>query len=318
MRSLSNLGSLFVVAVVAAAAATAGCSPVSQYRYTGMVPAAKPIPFDGRTAERGTGRLEGSVTGQVVQETAFPELHDTALHVPEVTVEGAAAYAVNDHVELGLRFSFARYGQTQQTASGTPPLPDQPSMVGVGPEMRSTISLDHEDKWALGIAWNLMRYTMPTAAWSRTQSCTAGPKCFVDGSTTGGATTYYSLASSGSQDAWLLSLSVLLSHAFGPRGAYGHLFGGFAFHPTFGNDGFTDSTSSSGEITTKGWAPIVTAGYGIRLSPVRLGASVFLPLGGDAQSIQWGMGGQITVGIELGGPSKARQESDAAKASAMF
>ena len=152
MRSLSPFAGLTHVFVFALGTlAAAGCAPTSQYRYTGMVPAARPIPFDGRTAERGTGRLEGTVTGQAVQETLYPELHDSALHVPEATVDGAGTYAVNDHVELGLRFSFARYGQTQQTATGTPPLPDHPSMIGVGPEMRSTITLDHEDKWALGI-----------------------------------------------------------------------------------------------------------------------------------------------------------------------
>jgi hypothetical protein len=171
MRSLHDLASGLAACTVATLLAV-GCTPTSQYRYTGMVPAARPLPFDGRTAEKGTVRVEGTLTTQIVQENEVPALHDSALHVPEVTVDGAAAYAANDHVELGLRFSYASYASTQPTAAGTVPLPDRPSLIGAGPEMRSTITLDPEDKWAIGIAWNLMRYAMPTAAWEKTPSCT--------------------------------------------------------------------------------------------------------------------------------------------------
>jgi hypothetical protein len=136
--------------------------------------------------------------------------------------------------------------------------------------------------------------------------------------TAGASPTYYSFKASGSQDAWVLSLSLLLSHAFGEHGEYGHVFGGFAFHPTFGNDGFTDATSSSSEIKSKGWTPIATAGYGIRVLPVRVGASLFLPIGGDEQSIMWGLGGQLTLGLELGGPSRTPAQGGAAKAAAFF
>ncbi len=303
MRSLFGFGALFVVAGLFGA----GCTPSSQYRYTGMVPAARPIPFDGRTAEKGTVVLEGSMTTQSVERNVAPVLHDSALHVPELTVDGSAAYAVSDHIELGVRLSYARYGWTEETAAGTPPLPDKPSMLGAGPEMRAKISLDQGDLWTLGIAWNLMRWSMPIAEWQKTGSCAPGPSCYVDPLTATVSPTYYQYASSTTQEAWLLSLSVLLSRAFGEHGEYGHVFGGFAFHQTFGNDGFTDSTSSNGQVQTKGYAPIVTAGYGIRLRPMRIGASLFLPMGGDSTSIMWGFGGQLTLGVELGGPSDATE-----------
>lgn len=309
MRSNSRLA--LAGSLLALSSLLGGCTPSSQYRYTGMVPAARPIPFDGRTAEKGTARLEGSMTHEIVQEQQVPALHDSALHVPETTLEASGVYSIHDHVELGMRFSYAHYAWTGGTAVGAPPIPDRPSQIGAGPEMRFTFPLDREQRWAIGLAWNLMRYSLPSAEWERTASCAPGPRCYRDPLTSSPDVTYYSFRQTTAESVWLLNLSGLLSFAFGDRGDLGHVFGGFAFHPTFGNDGFTDTTSSGGKIEQKGWLPIATAGYAIRLHPARLGASLFLPIGGDERSVTYGFGGQLTVGVELGGPEKQAKSAPA-------
>lgn len=184
-------------------------------------------------------------------------------------------------------------------------LPDRPSQIAVGPELRLAFPLDPAKRWVLGMAFDLLRTNLPTAEWELTPSgCTPGPKCYVDPRTIG-APRYYTFRTQTDQVAWLGSMSLLLSFAFGPDAELGHVFGGLGFHPTFTNDGFTDEATANGQVTQKGWLPLAVAGYAIRLAPARLSASLFVPMGGDTQSIRYGLGGQLSVGFELGGPESA-------------
>ncbi len=278
-----------------------GCTPTSAYRYSGMVPAARPIAFDGRTAEKGTARIEGTLTHENVVTNDLPVLHDSAIHVPETTVEGALTYAVHDHVELGARLSYAHYAWTRPSSLGAPPLPDRPAQIGVGPELRLAFPLDRGKRWVFGAAFDLLHYTLPTAEWELTSSCTTSPKCYVETHSFDGAPRYYAFRQQTNESVWLANVSMLLSYAFGPRSEFGHLFAGLAFHPTFTNDGFTDVATAKGQVEQKGWLPIAVAGYGVRLSPARLSASLFLPMGGDSTTIRYGLGGQLTLGFEFGG-----------------
>lgn len=296
---------LSLLAFVGLAVAT-GCTPTSAYRYSGMVPAARPIPFDGRTAEKGTARIEGTLTHENVVTNDTPVLHDSAVHVPETTVDGALTYAVHDHVELGARASYAHHSWTRPSSLGAPPLPDRPSQFGVGPEVRLAFPLDPDKRWVLGTAFNLLRYTLPTAEWELTSGCTPGAKCYVDPLSVG-SPRYYAFRKQTNESVWLASASLLLSFAFGARADLGHVFGGLAFHPTFTNDGFTDEATANGQVKQKGWLPVAVVGYGIRLAPARLSASVFLPMGGDTQTIRYGLGGQLSVGFELGGPEPVQK-----------
>src|SRR5262245_29422270 len=119
-------------------AATA-CSPSTQYRRSALVPPAHALAWDGRTAERGTLRLEGAISHTNVDTDLLPQVGDSALLVPETLIEGAAGLAVTRGFEIGVRYAHADYSWAQQNAIGTPPIPGDPSLNGFGPEARGTI-----------------------------------------------------------------------------------------------------------------------------------------------------------------------------------
>ena len=106
--------------------AAVGCAPQTQYRYSAVTPTAQPIAWDGRTEKEGFARFEGTVVGSTLKENLFPQIHDTALMVPQWTVQGAATLALAKFLELGVRGSYAAYQWTQPSAVGTMPVPDAP------------------------------------------------------------------------------------------------------------------------------------------------------------------------------------------------
>ncbi len=89
--------------------AAAGCVPQSTYRYTALVPAARPLSWDGRTTRSGLLRLEGTAVIESIRRELAPQPHDTALYAPRATLEGAAAIAVTSGLELGARFGAPRF-----------------------------------------------------------------------------------------------------------------------------------------------------------------------------------------------------------------
>lgn len=47
------------------------CTPTTPYRNSAMAPAARPIPFDGRTAEKGSLRVDGSIQPRFRADCSF-------------------------------------------------------------------------------------------------------------------------------------------------------------------------------------------------------------------------------------------------------
>ncbi|MBI2391975.1 MAG: hypothetical protein HYV09_20455 [Deltaproteobacteria bacterium] len=290
----------FIFTVAVAALAAAGCTPATPYRYSAMVPAARPIPFDGRTADPGDVRVEGAVSKSTVVTNHTPELHDTAVWVPQTQVDGSATIAVSKKIEVGGRFSYASYDWARPSASGTMPFPTRPTLIGAGPEVRAAFPLDREGRFTFGLAFNFMQYRLPIAQWTKTDACGAGQTCYVDHATGSfGDGTTYRLDSQRLESKWTWALGLYPTYAFGPSGRYGHLIGHVGWHEGFQNDGFTDTTSSNGAVKSAGSITILGLGYGFRWKPLRLSAMGFAPLTSSRSPVSYLMGALITVGCDL-------------------
>lgn len=273
------------------------CTPATPYRYSGMVPTARPVPFDGRTADEGTARLEGSITRSDVHQNLAPKLHDTALWVPHTTIDASGAIAVTKGLEIGGRFSYSSYDWSNPSALGTMPLPRRPTAYGVGPEIRATIPVS--GAFAIGIAGHVLQNRTPTAEYTKTASpCASGEICFTDGSTTELGGTTYKLTKEGLEWHWSYGVYAYPSFAFGD-GRYGHLFGMLGLTRVFQNDGFTDKTTKGDAIQGAGALTIVGLGYGISVNPVRVSASAYKPLSESDSPIRYGWGGILSVGFDL-------------------
>jgi hypothetical protein len=256
-----------------------GCAPISQYRYSGMTPAARPIAWDGYPSHAGEAHVDATVTHTEVAESPFPELHDSALHVASTTVEGNASITPVRGLDIGMRWSYSAYAWTQQTAVGTMPLPNEPSLFGIGPEIRGALFLDHDKHFALGLAASALVYQVPWAAY-KLQSGTT-----------------YALAQTGTDTDWTLALGIYPSYSFGPDGRYGTVFGVLGLHTSFKNDGFTDTPSTGSSITEDGFVPYAGLGYGIHAPYFHASAMLYVPISID--STYYGPGGMITIGVDL-------------------
>jgi hypothetical protein len=274
-----------------------GCTPTTNYRYTGLVPASRPLAWDGRTARDGSLRIEGAVGGTSVVRNLMPQLHDTALNVPDMTVEGAATLAVAPGVEIGARYAYASYDWSEPSAAGTMPLPSHPSVWGIGPEMRGMIALDKRRRATLGLGGNFMRYEVPYAEWKLDPTCTLGPTCVADLSTFGGAK--YSLYDERTESHYTFNVALYPSYAFGEDGEYGHIFGGLAAHTGFKNDGFTNTATNGSTIDSAGLVFFGGAGYGISIDMVRLSAMLALPFTSYSSPIHYGLSGFVSLGVDL-------------------
>lgn len=257
-----------------------GCVPVTEYRYTGMTPAPRPIAWDGYPSHAGELHGDVTVTHTSVYENLTPELHDTALNVAATTVEGNASISPIRGLDVGLRWSYASYAWTSPTALGTMPLPNGTTLFGIGPEVRGSFFCDHDKHFAIGLAASALLYQVPWAAYQL-----------------GGDVDGYSLVNTGTDSDWTLSLGIYPSYSFGPDGRYGTLFGMFGAHTSFKNDGFTDRYSSSSTIVQDGFVPLIGAGYSIHAPYFHVSAMVYNPITMD--STTWGPGLMVTAGIDL-------------------
>jgi hypothetical protein len=297
MRALPHLASpprgVSLLLPLAGFLALSACAPTTEYRHTAYVPAVRPIPFDGRTADPGTVRIEGTITSSTVVPNLFPQVGDTAVFVPGWTAEGSVMIAPTKHVELGLRGVYADYDSRQASATGTMPLPNAPSSWGVGPEMRLSFPVDKDQRFAIGIAGNIVYYQVPYAEWQLEGSPTASTAC-ASSSTCG-----YSLANSGDEGHFVYSLGLYPSYAFGPRGAYGHAFALLSATNGFSNDGFTNQPSNGSTVQAVGPIAIVGGGYGFSYEWMRASALAYLPMTGQSAPVDYGPGFMLTLGLNL-------------------
>jgi hypothetical protein len=264
----------------AAVALLASCIPNSPYRYSAMIPAARPLAWDGRTAQAGTLRVEGALSRAYVYDNPAPHLHDSALLVPELMVDGAAAIAVTRGFEMGARVAYASYEWTVPSADGTMPIPSRPSLFGAGPELRGTIYFG-KSGFGLGFAGNVLHFDIPYAEWAQT--------------TPGSAV--YRLDQEGSDGFWTTSVGVYPSYSFGPQ--YGHIFASLTAHTAFKNDGFTDAQSIDGRVQTAGFVPILSVGYGVDIEVVRVSGRLYMPLSDGGSTVSYAPGVMFTVGLHL-------------------
>jgi hypothetical protein len=297
-----------------------GCDPATPYRYTALTPAARPIPWDGRAAKAGEVRIEGSISKDTVYQKALPQLHDTALNVPEMTAEGAISIAPIKGFEIGVRGSYAAYAWSQPSIDGTEPLPSHPPVWSVGPEFKGTINVDKKRRFAIGIAGNVMRYQTPYAEWSLTgpgsqngepTPCTPSQTCTVDPLTVGDA--HYSLFAEKSEGHFSATLGVYPSFDFTGDGEFGHVFGVLAGTTGFENDGFTNEAQNGSTITGYLFIPIVGVGYGIDMNPVRASILIYDPITTYGSPVYYGPAAMGSIGfdIDLWDSSKKEEAHDA-------
>jgi len=282
------------LAAVAALGAV-GCAPLTQYRYSAVTPTAQPIAWDGRTEKEGFARFEGTVVGSSLKENLFPQLHDTALMVPQWTVQGAATLALAKVLELGVRGSYAAYGWTQPSAVGTMPVPDSPPTWGVGPEMRISVPVEKTRHLYFGIVGNAMVTSVPYAEWTLTgpNAMPVTPACTPSATCVQG----YTLSSTQTETHIVWTLGVVPSYAFGPEGEYGHVFAGITATTGFQNDGFTDTNQSGSTVNTFFPLFVASAGYAGSIDVLRLGGQLFIPITGDSPPVAYGPGFMLTVGV---------------------
>jgi hypothetical protein len=187
----------------------------------------------------------------------------------------------------------------EPSATGTLPLPSHPSLWGVGPEARVAIPLEKRHRFTLGIAANLIRYVTPYAEWEQPPSgaCTPNATCVVDNTT--GSATSYELHDEKSESHVALNFAIYPSVDLGVGDELGHLFGGLSFSTGFKNDGFTQTASNGSTIQETALIPIVGIGYGIRIDALRVSGMVTLPLTDSTSAIDFGVGGFVTLGVDL-------------------
>jgi len=277
-------------------AALTGCAPTTTYRYSAYAPAVRPIPFDGRTPPAGTLQVEGTVTRSSIQENYAPQIHDTALFIPQWTVEGAILLAVSSHVELGVRAAYADYAWAQPSAVGTMPVPNAPASLGWGPELRLSFPLDEEKRWAIGVAGNFMSYQVPYAEWTLANAGvanTGSPPCSTSAASCDG----YTLVDTKTESHTVYSLGIYPSYAFGDHGMYGHVFGLFDATNGFANDGFTNQASNGSTVTAVGPMWIVGGGYAISYEWIKASALVYWPMTDHSSAVEYGPGLMFTLAL---------------------
>jgi hypothetical protein len=273
------------------ALSVAACTPTTEYRRSAFVPAVRPIPFDGRTAEAGTLRLEATYTNSSISENLAPQVGDSALIVPKSTMEGSAMVAVSPHAELGIRAMYADYSWTQVSADGTMPIPGAGASTGYGPEIRLSFPIGH-DGFALGVAGNLMLYHVPYSEWQLSTTCTPSPTCL----STGGGT--YGLIDTRGDDPMVYNLGLYPSYAFNGD-KYGHLVGIIAATEGFSNDGFSNTAANGSTLNSVGPIWIVGLGYGLSRDWGRFSANLYKPLTDSGSPANYGFGFQISLGVNL-------------------
>jgi hypothetical protein len=204
---------------------------------------------------------------------------------------------------MGVRVSYASYDWASPSAVGTMPLPSKPSTWGFGPEIRLAIPFDDKKRFVLGMAGNIIHHEVPYAEWSLTgpdapnldnkQPCTPSRTCVMSG------TAAYSLFAEKSESHLTYSLGLYPSLALGDDGEYGHLFGVLAATNGFANDGFTNTATNGSTLRVTGPLWIVGGGYGMSIDWVRFSGMVFVPITEQDSPVDYGVGFQLTLGVNL-------------------
>jgi hypothetical protein len=272
--------SMLVTAVAAVA-----CAPETRFRRTALVPAARPYPWNGRTARAGSLRLEGAAQFTDVDQNLLPRVGDTAVLVPQTSLDGAAAVALTNGFEIGLRGSYAAYEWSQRSAVGTMPIPSGPAVYGFGPEVRGTIWFGSERRFGLGFGGNALVYRIPTALWEQDPSCAEPDTCVETNDNL--FRDRWRLVEEDSRRPITWNLAIYPSYAFGPGGAYGHVFGGVSTHDGYENNGFSN-TSDGPPVESAGFVWFLGAGYGITAGPFRASALLAYPLTGSESAVDYG------------------------------
>jgi hypothetical protein len=277
--------------------AAMACAPETRYRRTAVIPQAHPYSWNGRTARAGSLRVEGAVHATSIDTNPLPRVGDTAVFVPEVAVDGSAVLAITGGLELGLRGSYASYSWTDRSAVGTMPVPGAPSVYGFGPEVRGTFWFGKERRFGLGVGGSVLAYRISTALWEQDDGCAAPDTCvdtndnlFQD---------RWRLAEEDARHPLTWNLAVYPSFAFGPEGAYGHVFGGVSVHEAYENDGFTNTTEGP-PVAGAGFVWFAGAGYGISFEPVRVAALVAHPFTSIDSPVHYGsVSFFLTLGADI-------------------
>lgn len=277
-----------------------GCAPPpTQYRHSAFIPGPRAPAWDGRSPVEGTLHLEGTFAGNTVKRNVAPVEGDSAFRVPNITAEGAAFYALGDGVEVGLRVSYASYYWTEPSAEGTPPIQDQSSLWGLGPEVRVQVPFDKSKRFSLGIVANLIRYQIPWGKWEKRSANDPCP-CFVDKTFwSGGGGTTYRLKEEGSEGQYLFSAGLYPSLHLGDQGEYGHVFLAVSATMGFRNDGFTNKAGQGSTLKQTGIIPIVGAGYAYTFDPIKIAAMLMMPLSVGETYVNYGPAGLLTLGYQF-------------------
>ena len=268
----------------AAALLLDACAPLTAYRYAAFTPTARPIAWDGAVPERGEVQVEGSLAHTDVLPQFFPAEHAAALNLAATTAEGLVSVGLVRGLGLGLRATYANWAWSQPSAAGTMPLPGKPSMWGIGPELKVAFTIDPEQRFSLGFAANALLYQLPWAEW-KAGDCSA----FTCG---------YAPSRTGTDAKLVFAGGFYPSYALGEGGKFGQVFAMLAFHTDFKNDGFTNDKSANSTLQTDGLVPLAGGGASVRLGPVKLGGTVYLPLSSQGSSGAQRLGGMVTVGYD--------------------
>jgi hypothetical protein len=263
------------------------------------------LPWDGRAAPGGSLRVEGAITTTDVIRKSTPVYEGIPLHVPKMTVDGAALIAVARVFELGVRYSYGFYSDRNVTAIGTAPVPTESPTTGFGPEFRGTIRFGKSGDFALGIGGNFLVYSVPTVIWVPDSTCTLGPTC-VDSSTTStlfGPPDRYRLDHEDTRNEAVLNFALLANYQFG-GGRFGHVFGGVGNHTGFENGGLKQNTRESGPVALLG------GGYGIKIDPFRVAVSVSKAVTTSSSPVNYGVSGFLTLGVDIQLWTPARKPSE--------
>jgi hypothetical protein len=273
------------------------CAPDTPYRYTALTPAARPIAWDGRGSPGGTVHLEGQASStQFGIWPSEPALHATALHVTRRSLDGAILIEPVRGAQVGVRGTYSSYDWSEISTFGTMPLPNRPSLWGVGPELRLWVPFDRNDRFALGLAANALFYQVPFAEWTR-QPCNPGPNCVA---TTvypeGGATNVtYALTNSDAELHVVITAGLYPSVGIGDHAQYGSAFMLLGVTQGFSNDGFTDARSSDGIISTYA-VGLVGGGYGFRHKWFHIDVGLYAPFGSSV--VNYAPGGWLSIGFD--------------------